>query len=251
MVGRPVGHALGARRRGRTLRRREVPAPGKIFRRDVPRRTRLVRVLGIGTRLTSSEAPSEAADLRSDERTAAAPATAPVELDFDAFFRSQYPSVVRLSYSLCGSMSIAEELAQEAFITAHRKWVRLASFDRPDLWIRRVVINRSISHRRRQASEQRAFQRLRGRPREVVEAELGDEAVWQALRELSPRQAQVLALFYVEDQPLSAVAEILELGEETVKTHLKRGRAAMAAKLGEPPAGDDVSPGDAASEVRS
>ena len=131
-------------------------------------------------------------------------------------------------------MPVAEELAQEAFITAHRKWVRLAAFDRPDLWVRRVVINRSISHRRRQASEQRAFQRLRGRPREVVESEIGDEAVWQALRELSPRQAQVLALFYVEDQPLSAVAEILELGEETVKTHLKRGRAALAAKLGEP-----------------
>lgn len=154
-------------------------------------------------------------------------------LDFDAFFRTQYPSVVRLSYSLCGSMQVAEELAQEAFITAHRRWKGLATFDRPDLWIRRVVINRSISHRRRLASEQRAFQRLRGRRREVVEPAVTDEAVWQAMRELSPRQAEVLALFYVEDQPLSAVAEILQLGEETVKTHLKRGRAALAAKLGE------------------
>ena len=45
--------------------------------------------------------------------------------------------------------------------------------------------------------------------------------------------SEALALFYVEDQPLSEVAKILGLGEETIKTHLKRGRAALAAKLAE------------------
>jgi RNA polymerase sigma-70 factor (ECF subfamily) len=154
-------------------------------------------------------------------------------LDFESFFRAQYPSVVRLSYSLCGSMSVAEELAQEAFISAHRRWRRIEAFDRPDLWVRRVVINRSISHRRREASERRAFQLLRGRRREAVEAVVADEEVWRALRQLSPRQAQVLALFYVEDQPIAAVAEIIGVSEETVRTHLKRGRASMAARLGE------------------
>ena len=116
-------------------------------------------------------------------------------------------------------------------MSAHTRWRRVIGFDRPDLWVRRVVINRSISYRRREAIERKAVARPRPERDDAAEPVLGDEVVWQAMRELSPRQAEVLALFYVEDQPMSAVAEILGLGSETVKTHLKRGRAALAIKL--------------------
>ncbi len=188
----------------------------------VPRWRRLVRVLPVALSQRTVPAP-------------AAPTTAPARAEpaFDDFYRAQYPSVVRLAYSLSGSMQIAEELAQEAFVSAHDRWQRVAGFDRPDLWVRRVVINRSISYRRRQASERRAVERIKADREQVAEPVVGDEEVWEALRSLSPRQAEVLALFYVEDQPLSAVAAILGLGEETVKTHLKRGRAALAERLGE------------------
>jgi RNA polymerase sigma factor (sigma-70 family) len=152
--------------------------------------------------------------------------------EFDGFYRSHYPSVTRLAYSLCGSRSVAEELAQEAFVAAHRRWPHIAAFDRPDLWVRRVVINRSISYRRKQASERGAMERLPDPPTASLEPVLADEEVWAALRDLSPRQAEVLALVYVEDQPIVEVAAILGLGEETVRTHLKRGRAALAARLG-------------------
>lgn len=155
---------------------------------------------------------------------------------FDGFYRTNYAAVVRLAYSLCGSMSVAEELAQEAFVAAHQRWPRIGAYDRPDLWVRRAVINRSISFRRREATERRALERIRERPEHRHDARtepvLANDDVWRALRELSPRQAEVLALFYVEDQPLSEVAVILGLGEETVKTHLKRGRAALADRLG-------------------
>lgn len=152
-------------------------------------------------------------------------------VDFDRFYRVQHPGVVRLAYSLCGSWAIAEELAQEAFVSAHQRWRRVEGFDRPDLWVRRVVINRSISYRRRVESERRAIERISVEQEAYTDPELADEELWRALRSLSPRQAEVLALFYVEDLPLSAVAEVLDLGEETVKTHLKRGRAALGARL--------------------
>lgn len=150
---------------------------------------------------------------------------------FEGFYRAHFGPVVRLAYSLTGSRSVAEELAQEAFVAAHGRWAQLHGFDRPDLWVRRVVINRSISYRRREATERRALEHVHDQ-RVALDPELYDESLWAAMRELSPRQAEALALFYVEDQPLSEVAKILGLGEETVKTHLKRGRAALAAKLG-------------------
>lgn len=192
----------------------------------VPLAQRLLRVLGVGIFAPTRSTPPqrrESADEVSVERR--------LRDRFDDFYRSHYAAVVRLAYSLCGSMQIAEELAQEAFVAAHRRWHRIVTFDRPDLWVRRVVINRSISYRRRLVSERKAIERISTRPAETPEPSLGDEAVWQALRELSPRQAEVLALVYVEDQPIAAVAEILGLGEETVRTHLKRGRAALAQKL--------------------
>lgn len=186
----------------------------------------LVRVLHMG-RPALPPPPTTSASTPTAESTPAGDA-------FDGFYRTHYASVVRLAYSLCGSMLIAEELAQEAFVTAHQRWERLHGFDRPDLWVRRVVINRSISFRRREATERRALEQLHDRDAAVsVDPPLGDLELWAAVRELSPRQAEALALFYVEDHPLSEVARILGLGEETVKTHLKRGRAALAEKLAE------------------
>lgn len=151
--------------------------------------------------------------------------------DFDDFYRANYAVVTRLAYSLCGSITVAEELAQESFVAAHGRWRRIARFDRPDLWVRRVVINRSISYRRKATSERRALRRVQQCREEPVEPPVADDEVWAALRGLSRRQAEVLALVYVEDRPIAEVAAILRLGEETVRTHLKRGRAALAAKL--------------------
>ncbi len=202
----------------------------------VPRNTLLRRVLSVVVRTSDTRRP--------DAATAPSPPESRTS-DFDAFYTTHYPGVVRLAYSLCGSMTIAEELAQEAFATAHGKWRRIAAFDRPDLWVRRVVINRSLSYRRRQRSERHALERVSQRPVEAVEPTLSDEELWTALRSLSRRQAEVLALVYMEDQSIADVAAILRLGEETVRTHLKRGRRELALRLAPsyPPARTTGRPG--------
>lgn len=223
----------------KTTRDRVAPAsdlrPAKKFRLGVPLTHAVRRVLhmGVVSPPQNTRPPVVPAGPPSPPTTPTAPARTAGGSDFDAFYRANYPTVTRLAYSLCGSLTVAEELAQEAFVAAHGRWRRVAGFDRPDLWVRRVVINRSISFRRKQASERRALRRVSERRADEAEPVLADEEVWHALRSLSSRQAQVLALVYVEDRPIAEVATILELGEETVRTHLKRGRSALAAKLGE------------------
>jgi RNA polymerase sigma-70 factor (ECF subfamily) len=63
--------------------------------------------------------------------------------------------------------------------------------------------------------------------------ELSPEAadVWRAVRRLPNRQAQVIALFYLEDLPLDEIADILDLSVETVRTHLRRARRKLARRL--------------------
>jgi RNA polymerase sigma factor (sigma-70 family) len=153
--------------------------------------------------------------------------------DFDVFFRSQYRSVTGLAYVLCGDVGRAEDLAQEAFAAADRSWPRISGYDDPGAWVRRVVANKATSLRRKRSSEARAFVRLNSR-RAETETEMGidDAALWSAVRALPRRQAQVVALTFLDGLDIPEVARVLTCGEATVKTHLHRAKLTLAARLG-------------------
>jgi RNA polymerase sigma-70 factor (ECF subfamily) len=84
---------------------------------------------------------------------------------------------------------------------------------------------------RRRVREAKAVMRLAGRTQAYIELDEGDEAFWQAVRGLPPRQAQVVALYYLEDYSVREIAEVLDCSEGTVKTHLSRARNAVARQL--------------------
>ena len=151
--------------------------------------------------------------------------------DFDRFCRDEYRAVVGLAFVLTGRWAVAEDLAQDAFLDAFRRWDELSSYDRPAAWVRRVVVNRSVSRRRRVMSEARALARLGTRRTPAATIPEHDTEVWALVRALPPRQAQVFALTYVEDLALDQVAAVLGITKGTAKTHLQRARAALADKL--------------------
>jgi len=167
------------------------------------------------------------------------------DADFDAFCRREYAPVVGLAYVLTGDWSAAEDLAQEAFFAAFRRWDALAAYDNRGAWVRRVVANRAVSRRRRLGSEARALTRLGGRrPAGPAHAEIPDRAdeVWALVRRLPARQAQVFALTYVEDLSLDQIAAVLGISAGTAKTHLTRARAALTTHHPAPaPTNDDES----------
>lgn len=152
---------------------------------------------------------------------------------FDSFYRAEYGAIVRLAYALTGRRDVAEELAQDAFLACHRRWETVSRYDSPGAWMRRVVANRCVSSRRRHATELRLLARLsRERPR-TPELSERSEQLWSIVRGLPKRQAQTVALAFVDDLTVAAIADTLGIGEESVRTHLRRGRAAVAAKLQE------------------
>ncbi len=154
------------------------------------------------------------------------------DMAFDRFFAREYRAVVGLAFVLCGRLDGAEDLTQDAFAAAYRDWARIGTYDDPGGWIRRVVANRAVSLHRRRLVEASALRRLAGR-RSVPDTEIAieDAAVWSAVRSLPRRQAQLMALVYLEDRSVRDAAAILGCGEETAKTHLRRGRAALAKRL--------------------
>ena len=58
-----------------------------------------------------------------------------------------------------------------------------------------------------------------------------DAEFWAAVRSLPRRQAQVIALRYLDDRSVAEIAEILGTATGTVKKHLHDGRRAVAHRL--------------------
>jgi RNA polymerase sigma-70 factor (ECF subfamily) len=153
---------------------------------------------------------------------------------FDQLYRSDYRRLVALAYGLSGSRAAAEELAQEAFLAAHRRWGEIGAYDDPSAWLRRVVVNRSVSLLRRRVAEGLALARLGARRELPAALPESDEVVWRAVRALPRRQAQVVALHYIDDRPVADIAAILGCAEGTVKAHLHQARQTLSRTLSHP-----------------
>ncbi len=142
--------------------------------------------------------------------------------------------MAELAYALTGDRWIGEDLAQDAFIAARQNWAEVGNYPAPGAWIRRVIANKAVSRYRRIQVERRALPRIWRRPTGDTPPEVAAEAaeIWAAVRRLPRRQAQVIALTYLEGHSLSDIGEILRCSPFTAKTHLQRGKQALAALLG-------------------
>jgi len=159
---------------------------------------------------------------------------------FEAFYRRTYGRVVAVAHSMTGSRHVGEEIAQEAFISAHRNWAKVSRLERPDLWVRRVAINRCTSRWRRLLVELRSNKASHDdRSRSVdtsdaAEAIAARDALWDAVRTLPDRQTAVVVLHYVDELTTAEIGELLDLSASTVQTHLARARERLAALLAGP-----------------
>lgn len=176
-------------------------------------------------------------------RTARAPSRTPrnalatqglvlsVCMDFSTFYQAERVRVVGLAYVLSGNRFTAEDIAQDAFLAAYRNWDRVASLDNPAAWVNRVAANRSTSVFRKNLNEAKALLRLSHQHVDYPTLDDSDLAFWRAVRRLPKRQAQSIALFYVNDLSVADIAVVLGCSEGSVKTHLSRGRHSVAHEL--------------------
>jgi RNA polymerase sigma-70 factor, ECF subfamily len=74
---------------------------------------------------------------------------------FEHFYLREYRGVVELAYALSGNRAGAEDIAQEAFLRAHRDWPRVGHYQHPGAWVRRVAANLATSTVRRRLIEAR------------------------------------------------------------------------------------------------
>ncbi|MEZ5379195.1 MAG: sigma-70 family RNA polymerase sigma factor [Acidimicrobiales bacterium] len=157
------------------------------------------------------------------------------DAEFDRFFCSHYPGVVRSLTVITGNREAAADCTQEAFIRAYARWGRVRRYASPTAWVRRVAINlandqfRSDDRRRRREDRFHVGrQQFEGPASTTVDHDL---VLGSLLGSLTPQQRSVAALFYVEDLPVLEIATTLGLSEGAVKFHLHSARKALRTSL--------------------
>jgi RNA polymerase sigma-70 factor (ECF subfamily) len=160
------------------------------------------------------------------------------ELDgFEAFYAAAYRRVVGQVFAHLGDLEEAEDVTQDAFAKASFHWRRIAAYDQPEAWVRRVAFNEAHNSTRRARRWLVVLARL-GPPAHVPAVSPDRVDLHRALRRLAPRHREVLVLRYVAELSVDEVARQLRLPPGTVKSRLSRARSALAAEFGTDP-GDE------------
>jgi RNA polymerase sigma-70 factor (sigma-E family) len=142
------------------------------------------------------------------------------EDDYEAFYRSVWPRLFRLTYAISGDAGEAEDAVQSAMAKAYASWGRVRSAEHPEAYVRRMAVNEALGVRRRSWwKTERA-----GHVPDIGMAGSADQEVvdradlWEALLRLAPRQRAVLVLRYYEDLSEQGIAEVLGCSPGTVKS---------------------------------
>lgn len=146
---------------------------------------------------------------------------------FAEFFRTCLPVVTRTLTALTGDTRAVEDIAQDALVIARHRWHDIRAYDKPEAWVLKVAIRLMRRWQQRNQYETPLVDVV-----DVAEQVHDVEAVHSALRELSPRHREVVALHHLLGYPVSEIASVLVVSESTVRTHLSRGRAELRRILG-------------------
>jgi len=161
-------------------------------------------------------------------------------IDADALvadmFAEEGRSLVRLARVFCDDRDAAEDLVQEAFIRLHRSAGSIRDLRRAPAFLRSIVINLARDHNRRglMSLRHRASADPPTPPKEPDEravASEDDDEVLDALRTLPERQRACLVLRYYEELSIPEIADTLSISTNSVKTHCRRGLAALESRL--------------------
>lgn len=144
--------------------------------------------------------------------------------------------VFGLAFSILRDRAAAEDLAQEVFV---KLWQALPRYDgRAQLstWIYAITRNAAISALRARRREMSMSDPAVAEEAEGVAASGGaapdDAMLRRRIEGLPDKQRMAVTLYYLDERPVEEVAEMMGLPANTVKTHLHRARASLAAALG-------------------
>lgn len=155
---------------------------------------------------------------------------------YEPIVRRFQDMAVGYGYAILGDWQLAEDAAQEAFITAY--------FELPTLhdplafpgWFRRIVIKHidRIRRKRRSVIALDQLTNITGgqhNPSDIIEQQEAHDAIVTAIQSLPTPQREVVTLFYIGAYSYRDISVFLDLPVSTVKMRLYHARQALQHQL--------------------
>jgi len=150
---------------------------------------------------------------------------------FERLLDRYQEKVFRLAISIVGDAARAEEVTQDIFL---RLWLALPAYNgqaAPSTWLYTIARNTCLSAARSDTYRRTLPLEQSKTPRQPENVSTHVE-ITQLVERLPETQREAITLYYLEDRSVPEVARMLELPEGTVKSHLHRGRRALADMMG-------------------
>lgn len=189
--------------------------------------------------LTVASAPSEAASARrAQDQALVARLAVRDELALRQVMKEHGPAVHGMARRVAIDPAIAEEVAQDVFLTL---WRRPEAFDRTRGGLKNFLMvmarNKAVDAVRKQETYERTLRKVDPEPEIVKPIDRVDDrdGILTALRKLSPLQREALVLAYFGGLTYREVAGRLGVPEGTAKTRLHDGLHNLRRILSPPP----------------
>ncbi|HEY7285935.1 MAG TPA: sigma-70 family RNA polymerase sigma factor [Vicinamibacterales bacterium] len=168
-----------------------------------------------------------------------------LEQEFEARFVESATLAFRVAYAVLRHRQDAEDVAQESFVRAHRRFVRLRNRERFRAWLVRMTwrlaIDRQRGDRRRLTREERSTEHDAGgrglmaaeeaRAEQDLIARQRADHLWSAIDALPDKLRVTVVLANIEENDVEEVARLLALPVGTVKSRLFLARQKLKESL--------------------
>lgn len=152
---------------------------------------------------------------------------------FDQLVR-KYQSPVRrfFLHQTCGDGELSDDLAQDTFIKAYTHMASFKNLSGFSTWLYSIAYNVFYDYirSRKEADDLDSYQM--DAQYSTLQKDVGQQMdIYSALSTLKEMERTCITLFYMEDQSIEKIAEIVQCPAGTVKSHLSRAKEKMAAYL--------------------
>lgn len=158
-----------------------------------------------------------------------------LEREFGERLRESSSLAFRVAFGVLRHREDAEDVAQDAFVRAHRSIARLRDRQSFRAWLVRMTWRLAIDRLR--TEKRRSIREMTVEPgpgmtaEQLASAQERARRLWEAIDELPEKLRMAIVLAAIEGHDVGEVARLLDIPEGTVKSRLFLGRKQLAEKL--------------------
>lgn len=144
-----------------------------------------------------------------------------------------------VAYRILNSREDAEEIAQDAFLQVFKN-INTFNFEAKfTTWFYRIVFNAALMQKRKnriftedvtESSQASLVSNLSDASEDIRRNER-QNAIRQAMQQLSADDVLLITLFYLQEQSLEEIATIIKISAETAKVKIHRARKRLAEEM--------------------